>query len=85
MDSTGSAGVPIDGHEVKRRRGLQGDTNASLAKKAKVSPAYISHIECLRRLFVSPPVFVRICNALGLRKNERHLLMRQADRQAVAS
>lgn len=76
MDSAEPAGVPIDGQEVKRRRGLQGDTSEAFATKCRVSPAYISHIERGRRQNVSPPVFVRICDALGIDEPNRKQLVR---------
>jgi transcriptional regulator with XRE-family HTH domain len=76
MDTAEPAGVPIDGQEVRRRRGLQGDAADAFAEKCQISPAYVSHIECGRRTHVSPPVFVRICDALGIAEGERHVLTR---------
>lgn len=68
--------VLIDGGELRRRRHLLGETQKSFAVKARVSDAYVSHIEAGRRPTVSPPIFARICDALGLEQDQRELLIR---------
>lgn len=74
---TTTAHVAINGDELRRRRHLLGETQDSFAAKAKISPAYVSHIEAGRRLTVTPPAFVRICDALGLSAGDRELMIRK--------
>lgn len=72
-----TANVAINGDELRRRRQLAGETQDSFAALADISPAYVSHIEAGRRQTVSPPAFVRICNALGIATDDRELLVRK--------
>ncbi|MFC0438791.1 helix-turn-helix transcriptional regulator [Kutzneria buriramensis] len=77
---TTTANVAIARDVLRRRRQLCGETQESLAEKANVTSGYISHIEIGRRTLVSPPVFVRICEALGLMSaTEREQLIRTDD------
>lgn len=57
--------VAIDRTELRRRRHLLGESQAQFAERAGISAGYISLIESGQRLTVSPPVFARICDALG--------------------
>jgi transcriptional regulator with XRE-family HTH domain len=77
--TTTTANVAINGDELRRRRQLLGETQRSFAAKAQVSDGYVSHIEAGRRLTVSPPTFVQICDALGLAAIDRELMIRKPD------
>ena len=61
-----TAAVVVDRAAIRRQRQLKGLDQAGLAELAGVSPGYVSHIEAGRRPTVSPGVFVRICDALGV-------------------
>lgn len=74
-----SPSVEIDGPEVRRRRKLLGENLAPFAERCKISDAYLSHIELERRETVSPDVFGRICDALGVAKKDRHTLVRRQE------
>lgn len=65
-----SAGVKIDGDELRRLRSLQGDDLKPFAAKADISFQYVSQLELGVRDSVSPSVFGRICQALGLETGE---------------
>jgi len=58
--------VAIDADEMRRRRQLQGLNQAALAQAADVHRSYISRIEANAQAYVSPAVFARICDALGV-------------------
>lgn len=58
--------VAIDKSELRRRRQLLGENQAQFADSCGVSAGYISQLESGIRERVSPPVFVRICDALGV-------------------
>lgn len=60
------AGVPIAGGRVRELRQLLGDNLVAFAPKAQITFQYLSQIERGDRKFVSPEVFVRICDALGV-------------------
>lgn len=66
--------VRIRRDKLRELRQLAGLTQAALAEKAKISYAYVGHIESGRRETVSPQVFVRICDALGIAPNARLVL-----------
>lgn len=72
--ATEPPGVAVDGTAVRQKRKLSGLTMAGLAQLADISAPYISHIELGRRKTISPPVFARICDALGV--EDRRELMR---------
>lgn len=74
---TNSAGVAVDGPAMRRRRELMGLTVADLAPLCYITPGYISHIELGNRR-PSPPVFARICDALGIAEQDREQLVRPA-------
>lgn len=76
------AGVEINGALVRELRKLQGYTQTSLAELAGISIQYVSLIEREDRKTVSPPVFARICDALGI-QNRRDLI-RDGDARAAA-
>lgn len=73
-----TANVAIDGDELRRRRQLAGETQKSFAEKAGVTDGYVSLIEAGRRPTVSPPVFVRFCDALGIEPADREQLLKVA-------
>lgn len=64
------AGVEIAGGEVRRLRKLQGDNLTTFAPKAGITFQYLSQIETGVRSKVSPAVFVRLCEALGVQDRE---------------
>jgi transcriptional regulator with XRE-family HTH domain len=67
--------VPVYGAEMRRRRKLLGYTLAGFAEQADISESYVSLIEGGGRPNVSPPVFVRICDALHIAaKNRKELV-----------
>lgn len=76
MEATGvePSGVAIDGAGVRHRRKLLGLRVQELAERCGISVGYVSHIERGERRSVSPPVFGRICDALGLAVENRQEL-----------
>ncbi|MGH3439293.1 MAG: helix-turn-helix domain-containing protein [Sciscionella sp.] len=72
-----TSSVPINAELMQHLRKLSGLNQARFAQVCKVSAPYISHIERGRRKTISPAVYVRICNALGV-KNREQLLLRDA-------
>lgn len=72
------AGVQIAGDEVRRRRKLLGDNLVTFAPKAGITFQYLSQIETGVRQQVSPAVFVRICDALGIGQDERSSLVAES-------
>lgn len=70
------AGVAIDGAKVRELRQLAGHSITAFAPKCGVSFQYVSQIERGDRPRVSPEVFVRICDALGIPADQRRSLMR---------
>ena len=61
-----SPDVPIDRHQLRQLRHLNGLTQEALAKAADVTGGYIAHLENGHRTHVSPGVFARLCDALGV-------------------
>jgi transcriptional regulator with XRE-family HTH domain len=74
--SPAPAGAEIDGPEVRRRRKLAGKSVTDLAESCGITFQYLSMIERGDRRTVSPAVFGRICNALGLDETERVALLK---------
>ncbi len=72
-----ASGVAIDGAAARRRRELKGLSVADLAPLCGITPGYLSLIELGRRR-PSPPVFARICDALGVAEQDREQLVRSA-------
>lgn len=70
------AGAEINGPEVRRRRKLAGKTVVELAEGCGITFQYLSMIERGDRPTVSPAVFGRICDALGLTEDRRGELMK---------
>lgn len=77
------SGIEIDGARLRELRKMNGDTLVSFAPKCGLSDAYLSDLETGRRPRVSPPAFVRICDALGLA--DRHALVRRPRRKREAA
>jgi transcriptional regulator with XRE-family HTH domain len=61
-----TSAVVVDRTALRRKRQLRGLGQDELAVLAGVSPSYVGHIESGRRPTISPRVFVRICDALGV-------------------
>lgn len=72
-----SADVAIDGAKIRELRQELGYTQAALAEKCAMHNAYLSQLENGRRLRVSPPLFVRLCDALRIDPERRHTLRKQ--------
>ena len=68
---TSNPNVLIDGVKMGELRKLLGETQAVFAQRAGISPAYVSQIEKQQRKYVSPPMFARICDALGIAVEDR--------------
>lgn len=69
------AGAEINGPEVRRRRKLNGQTVTQLAESCGITFQYLSMIERGTRPTVSPAVFGRICDALGIAEDDRGELL----------
>lgn len=74
---TRSSGVQIAGDQVRRLRKLLGQNLTTFAPRAEITFQYLSQIETGVRTHVSPEVFARICDALGVPKHERGALIAQ--------
>lgn len=72
---TRSSGVQIAGDQVRRLRKLLGQNLTTFAPRAEITFQYLSQIETGVRTHVSPEVFARICDALGIPKQERSALI----------
>lgn len=62
----GSANITIDGAKLRHARHLARLGQTPLAKKADVSQSYVSALEDGTRCRVSPEVYGRLCDALGV-------------------
>lgn len=71
-------GVQIDGDQLRTKRKLAGHALTDFAALAGISFQYLSLIERGDRAGVSPPVFARICDALGIAEQDREQLVRSA-------
>lgn len=69
-----SANVAIDGAKVREMRKRAGKKLTDFAPDCGIAVSYLGHIERGRRSHVSPPVFTRICDALGIPADERDSL-----------
>jgi transcriptional regulator with XRE-family HTH domain len=74
------SGVEIDGERMRELRKLKGLTGIAFAAQVGVTGAYVSQIERGVRPRVSPPVFVKICDALDIRPSDRPSLVVSARR-----
>lgn len=63
-------GVEIAGTPVRQLRKLKGYGMGAFAKTVQISYGYLSQIERGHAKVVSPMVFDRICNGLGLEEIE---------------
>lgn len=68
------SGVAIDGPALRQRRKLKGLSRSQFAELCAITPGYVSLIELNRRR-PSPPVFARICDALGVPEGDRRQLL----------
>jgi transcriptional regulator with XRE-family HTH domain len=69
-----SAAVAVNGADIRRRRKLRGWTVTHLALRCGISQQYLSFIERGDRDRVSPPVFARLCDELGV-ENRSELML----------
>lgn len=76
VTSPAPAGAEIDGAKVRELRKLSGKTVTVLADTCEITSQYLSMIERGDRPTVSPAVFARICDALGV--TDRRQLLRSA-------
>lgn len=58
--------VAVDRTKLRRLRQLRGDNQAQFAERCKISSGYLSLIESGQRTTVSPAVFARLCDVLGV-------------------
>ncbi len=72
------ANVRIDGDQLRTKRKLAGHALVDFAALADISFQYLSQIERGDRQSISPPVFARICDALGVAEKDRQELVRPA-------
>jgi len=73
------AGVLIDGAKLRELRQMAGFTLSEFAPTCGISVQYLSQIELGVRPRVSPPVYVRICEALKLTgPRQRRTLLKAA-------
>ncbi|MFF4600118.1 helix-turn-helix domain-containing protein [Amycolatopsis sp. NPDC001319] len=68
-------GLPIDGTLLRQLRKLGGDDLVQFAPKVEISIGYLSQIERGHKKFVSPALFARICDQLGV--EDRRTLLRK--------
>lgn len=79
---TSSASVAIDAAKLREMRQDQGLTQQTLAAKCGLTSQYVSQLETGYRTRVSPPTFVRLCNALHITPTNRRTL-RQTTRPEI--
>nr|WP_221374322.1 helix-turn-helix transcriptional regulator [Actinoplanes polyasparticus] len=79
------AGVEIDGVKLRIKRKYSGRTMADLAAQCGVHVTHVSLLERGKRN-PSPPLFVRLCDALAIPADERYtLLTKDAQRRVKAA
>jgi transcriptional regulator with XRE-family HTH domain len=61
-----SPNIAIDGAKLRLTRQLNGTGIMLLAERVGVSHTYIGQLERGQRVRVSPEVYVRLCDALGI-------------------
>lgn len=76
--ATSSASVEIDAEKLREMRQDQGLTQKDLAKISGITAQYLGQLENRHRLRVSPPVFARLCDSLGIEATERRVLRKTA-------
>lgn len=72
-----SASPEIDAGRLREMRQDRGLNQADLAELCDVTPQYISQLENGHRVRVSPALFVRLCDALGIAADNRRILRKQ--------
>ena len=75
MTSPQPASVEVDGDQLRTLRKLRGETLETFAERCGITFQYLSQIERGNRPNVSPPTYVKICDALGLDEKDRPKLM----------
>jgi transcriptional regulator with XRE-family HTH domain len=75
-------GIDVDGPRLRKLRKDRGRSVSAVAAEAGISVQYLSFIERGQRRPL-PPVFARICGALGIEANDRDELLVGADRQVA--
>lgn len=75
-EALAAATIRVDGPRMRELRKLAGHNLSSFGQVAAIHPSYVSHIERGVRAGVSPAVYARICDALGIK--DRRELMRSA-------
>jgi len=73
-----TGGVLVDGAKLRDLRKLSGRTLVQFAEAAGISHQYLGQVELGERPTVSPPVFARICDALGISPENRRSLVKTA-------
>lgn len=77
VTSTG-ANVAVNGALIRETRKLKGVNLTRFAGEVGIGASYLSHIERGTRPTVSPEVFAKLCNALGVAEHERRGLLATA-------
>lgn len=62
----GAPAVEVDGAKLRELRKVRGENLRMFAARAGITVQYLSQIELGVRRRVSPPTFVKICDALGV-------------------
>ena len=76
------SGVEIDGPRLRELRKQRGETLQAFADRCGISFGYLGQVERSARL-VSPPMFVRICDGLGLGESERPTMLVRSARKRL--
>lgn len=77
------SGVEIEGRRLREVRKQRGETLHAFADRCGISFGYLGQVERGTRPTVSPPMFVRICDALGISEVDRPTLLIPAARERL--
>jgi transcriptional regulator with XRE-family HTH domain len=77
ISARASADVEIDRIKLREMRQDQGLTQVALAALCDMNPSYLSQLESGQRPRVSPPLFVRLCDALQIPAGQRKTLRKK--------
>lgn len=77
------SGVEIDGPRLREMRKQRGETLQAFADRCGISFGYLGQVERSTRPHISPPMFVRICDALGIAEADRPTMLVRAARKRL--
>lgn len=66
--------IPVDGAAIRTRRKELGLSQATLARRARVSRPYVTQLELGARSEMRPPTYTRLRLALQIQPSDRRLL-----------